>query len=253
MKKVIYTSITGGYDSLMQPDVIDDSFDYICFTNDIHDEAVGVWKIKPIPYRSDDSTIMSRYVKLQPHAVLEDYEYSVWMDANIRILGRKFYDVVDDRIANGCLVAQVPHLLRDCIYDDIVKCYIDSRISFGMASRQRKHLKEEGFPRHFGLFENNLVLRRHSDPVIIGISNEWWSEFLAYAHRDQFSLMPIYQRTGLMPDLLFGEGRNARNVDMLECIRHSNTTDVSRMTGIARLPWKLKWNWRKLVSGLFLR
>lgn len=39
-KKVIYTVLVGGYDNLMQPQVIDDSFDYICFTDKSPQEDV---------------------------------------------------------------------------------------------------------------------------------------------------------------------------------------------------------------------
>lgn len=35
MKIAIYTVLTGGYDKLQQPKVIDSDFDYICFSNDI--------------------------------------------------------------------------------------------------------------------------------------------------------------------------------------------------------------------------
>ena len=35
MKKVVYTALTGGYDALEQHEYIDQSYDYICFSNDL--------------------------------------------------------------------------------------------------------------------------------------------------------------------------------------------------------------------------
>ena len=31
-KIAIYTSLVGGYDNLLQPEVVDENFDYICFS-----------------------------------------------------------------------------------------------------------------------------------------------------------------------------------------------------------------------------
>ena len=88
MKKIaIYTCIVGTYDNLMQPQVVYEDCDYICFSDDFYEDKIGVWEIKPIPSAaSGDKVRKSRYVKFKPHEVLENYEYSVWIDSNIQIL-----------------------------------------------------------------------------------------------------------------------------------------------------------------------
>ncbi|MCR5002752.1 MAG: hypothetical protein K5984_00110, partial [Bacteroidales bacterium] len=178
MKKVIYTCIVNGYDRLRQPEVVDESFDYICFTNDSKPSRDGVWEIRPIGYEDDDSVRLSRYVKLQPHKVLRDYDYSVWMDANITITGRAFYDIIDQRIGEGVLIAQVPHFERNCIYQEIPVVYSYERIGFREAYRQKCFLRQEGFPYNYGLMENNLILRAHNDEQVRQVSDLWWKEFL---------------------------------------------------------------------------
>ena len=96
-KKVIYTCLVGNYDVLRQPLAIDESYDYICFSNDIKEERVGVWQIRPIPFKHKDKARLSRYVKILPHRALEDYEWSLWMDANIQITKKEFYSIVRKR------------------------------------------------------------------------------------------------------------------------------------------------------------
>ena len=253
MRKVIYTSIVGNYDSLPQPLVVDESFEYVCFSNDIKEERVGVWQVRPIPYSNSDRTRLSRFVKLQPHLVLGDYDVSVWMDANIRITGDEFYRLVNERIEEGSLVAQVPHPLRDCVYEEITECYKDVRIGLCDALRQKRHLREAGFPRHFGMMENNLILRRHNDPLVRRISDEWWKEYLNYSIRDQLSLMPVCWKLGFRPDLLLGEGNNARNVPYLEIVRHPGRSSVTDLKGLRRLPKKIQWNFRIAVANVLLR
>ena len=104
MKRVIYTCITGGYDKLRQPEVLDGDFDYICFTDAVGRSEEGVWQIRPIPYSCDDPTRLSRYVKLLPHKVLGEYDESLWIDANIAIRGNGIYDAVRRASSSRSLV-----------------------------------------------------------------------------------------------------------------------------------------------------
>lgn len=220
MKKVIYTILVGGYDKLLQPLVVDEGFDYICFSNDFNEEAIGVWSIRNIPFNDSDNTRVSRYAKLLPHRVLQDYDYSLYIDANIQITGSEFYSFVNERILEGVLIAQVPNIFRDCIYKDIEIAYRKRKVDFRGAKRQFEHLKQEGYPKHFGLFENNVILRKHNDPIVVKISEAWWKEYFTYTHRDQFCLMYIYWKQKYKPSILFGEGKNARNVEYLKLEKH---------------------------------
>lgn len=249
-KIAIYTALVGNYDSLMQPAAVDPEFDYICFSDCIKGPKVGVWEIRPVPFTSPNSTRMARYAKLQPHVVLPEYEYSVWMDANILIKGEEFYEKVNAKIAEGTKMAFVPHPSRDCVYEEIARCYRDVRIGFREALRQRRHLLAMGYPEHWGLMETNVVLRRHNDPDVVRISNDWWKELQNYTFRDQLSQMPVCWKEGLRPELLLGEGNNARNVPYLEVVQHSGRQQ-SDFKGLRRLPKKFRWTFRRVVARLF--
>lgn len=217
-KKVIYTCLVGNYDVLRQPLAIDESYDYICFSNDIKEERVGVWQIRPIPFTHKDKARLSRYVKILPHRALEDYEWSLWMDANIQITKKELYSIVDSKTAEGGKVYQVTHCLPpcDCTYEEIIFAYLSGRSGFCKTFLQYWHLKRSGFPTHWGLFENNFILRKHLDPKVRKISEEWWAEFMKYTKRDQFNLMYVYWKNNLMPGLLFPPDHNTRNVDCLK-------------------------------------
>ncbi len=252
MKKVIYTCIVGNYDNLPQPLAVDGSFEYICFTNEISGGRAGVWQIRPIPYSDDDMTRLSRYVKLQPHRVLADFDVSVWIDGNVRITDGEFYRLVDGKVESGALMAQVQHPQRDCVYEEISKCYRDVRISLSDALKQRERLEREDFPRHYGLMENNLIFRRHNDPTVVRISDAWWNAYLDGSVRDQFCLMPVFRRLDFRPELLLGEGRNVRNVTYLEIVKHSGVPAVSGLKGLKRMRMKILWTFRRIVAALFL-
>lgn len=117
-KYAIYTAIVGGYDEIMHPKVGDDRFDYILFSNDIQEDRVGVWQVRPISYYNDDNTRICRYVKTHPEELLPEYEFSIWIDSNIRVLTSFLYERCVELYQQGCQIASMNHLERNCIYDE---------------------------------------------------------------------------------------------------------------------------------------
>lgn len=252
MRKVIYTCIVGGYDELRQPEVVDSAFDYICFSNDYEEDKVGVWQIRPIPYSSDDRARLSRYVKLLPHKALPDYDVSVWMDANIQITGKEFYHYLQRAIDSKTLIAQVPHPVFNCVFDDMRTVAVMDRESFRKVYRQYRHLKKEGFPSGYGMFENNLIFRFHNDPSVISVSEDWWREYNTYSARDQFSLMGIYWKRGMAVPYLLGDGVNTRNASFLKSYGHEVYRQVPEK-GLGRVLKKIRWTFVRWMTGLLIR
>lgn len=213
---VIYTCITGNYESLFQPITVTSDFDFICFSNDIKDDYVGIWKICPIPHINYNLKSLSRYVKLLPHIVLPNYEYSVWMDANIQIMDNDFYNYVKKVIDDQELIAQVPHLKSKDIYDEIRNAYYGEKVDWKSARNQLHYLRKAGYPKGVGLYENNIILRKHNDDLVKKLSEEWWTEFCKSAPRDQFSLMYVYWKHNYKPSYLFDSSHNSRNISCLK-------------------------------------
>ena len=220
MKKVVYTCLTGNYDTLLQPLAIRDDWDYICFSDCLSGNRAGVWQIRSIPNQCKDVILSSRFPKLLPHKVLPEYDWSVYHDANMQIADEGFYEIISDHIENGDKICQVPHPWRDCIYKEIAECYRSGHFGYLKARAIRRHLLKDGFPAHYGLYENGLILRKHNDPDVIAADRMWWELFHKGARRDQLSLSYVYWKLGLKPALLFGEGINARNSSHINYYPH---------------------------------
>ena len=251
-KKVIYTCLTGGYDRLEQPAAVAPDWDYVCFTDT--DGQDGVWQLRKIPFDSPDPVSRSRYPKILPHQVLPEYEYSVYLDANIRITDAEFYRIADRLITDEISFAQVQHPDRDCVYEELRYCYLKDKIDTKTAFRLYRQWKDEGLPRHAGLYENNLIFRRHKITEARALDEAWWHAFSAGVPRDQLCLQPIFLRHGIHPNLLLGEGLNARNVPYLKYTLHPPT---GKENTPGRLTWgnvvyRLRLGWRKLMLN-FLR
>jgi hypothetical protein len=227
--KVIYTCLVGGYDILRQSHCVYEDFDYICFSNDIPEVNIGIWKIRKIPYDHPDKTRLSRYVKLKPHTVLSEYKYSLWIDANIDIVNEDIRIRIEELIASNSKIAQLQHVTRDCIYDDITACIRLANENMHMLYKQYKFLKAEDYPTHYGLFENNVIYRQHNDKLVMKISENWWELYMKFSKRDQLSLCYIYWKFDFMPDLLLPERINARNFTGLKLCDHRKLSLYKRI------------------------
>lgn len=244
-KYVIYTSLTGGYDNLPQYPVIDNRFDYICFTNDYPDGSkVGMWQIQKIPTSNANNVALSRFVKLLPHRVLDKYEYSVWLDANLVIEDQAIYDKYIERIEEGGLWYGIQHPIFNCIYDDIYKCIKVARLKFKDAYSWIKHLNDVHYPKNQGLFENNIIIRNHNAKEVVDIDEQWWQIFEQYAKRDQFSLFYIFWRHNFSPRLIFSPEQHSQNTDGITFIKHQNITFSMRVRN-KLLSWRNRYYLRK--------
>lgn len=194
-KKVVYTCITNNYDdieSIRHYHCTDSSWHYVCFTDNqewINKKQIGIWKILPLVYTDLDNARNSRWHKSHPHILFPEYNESVYIDANINILTRKFWNMLDSTDKDILLPL---HSTRIDLYKEIE---IIKQINFDdpqIVNEQYKIIKESGFPENYGLFENNIIYRKHNQKEIISMMNEWWYFIKNYSRRDQCSLAYIF-------------------------------------------------------------
>lgn len=209
----IYTSITGGYDRLLQPHVVDEGFDFICFVGrgEKRCDRDGVWEIRELAFEAESPQLVSRYAKMHPHVLLPDHEASVWIDGNIEILDGSLYEAARQKLASGETYCGVPHPSRDCVYEEAKKCRDMRYISYLKLLAIWATLFLHGVPRHAGMMENNLIFRRHNDPVIVRFDELWWERVVHFCRRDQLSFLWTVRECGVKVDYLLPDGRNTRN------------------------------------------
>ena len=84
MKKVIYTTIFGGYDNLVDPQYKPEGWDFICFTD--NDKITSdKWQIKLVTPLYVDGARDNRRYKILPHRHFKEYDISVCVDADVQI------------------------------------------------------------------------------------------------------------------------------------------------------------------------
>lgn len=190
-KKVVYTCITNGYDNLPIHSYIDTNWDYICFTDDtslIEQKIYGNWTIRPIIFNELDNTRNNRWHKLHPHIILNNYEESIYIDANINVLNDYLFTCIEKLNYN---ISISKHPERICIYEEAKAVSYFKKDNDEIIKKQINIYKKENFPEDLGLTDNSCIYRKHNDKEIISIMEDWWYWVKNYSKRDQLSLFYV--------------------------------------------------------------
>ena len=225
-KIIIYTVITGNYDSIKQPLVVEEGVEYILFTNNREIREAGVWKVVQIPSEEwtgrtarENNILLSRKVKMLPHKYLpEGAEWSLYIDADM-VIKRPLTELLNN-LHSKTLFAAFRHSYCKSVQDEIADLLAKNMVQPEQVKEQWQKYKEWGFRDDLGISENGLLIRKHNNQYIQSLMQLWWSEYQQGCLRDQVSLMPCMYRKDFMPYFKFIE-KNIRANEYLEVLKHN--------------------------------
>ena len=206
-KKVVYTSIFGPEYYLHEPEVKLDGWDFVCFTDRIDFES-DVWTIRPT-LKIYDGARDSKKPKILPHRYLQEYDVSIWVDGDAKIIGDinylvdtylkdKDYAVLNHKYCGGINS-------RICIYEEakFIKWLGDIhpqkhyKDNLDIINNQVDGYRKEGYPENNGQARNTVILRRHNNKEIIKTMEDWWVEVMYGSKRDQLSFPYVAWKNNL--------------------------------------------------------
>jgi len=189
--------MVGKYDQLQEPLFKPNNVDYIIVI-DGPPPSSDTWKsidirsIKGIPPL--DGSRVSRYIKLHPHLFLNEYDYSIYIDANIKTVGDMRYLIY---LLNQYGFIANLHRHRDCIYEELEACIRLKKDDPQIMRKQIDSYRNAAMPERYGLIEANLIVRDHHNPACIEIMEKWWQEIAKHSGRDQLSLPFVLWKMGI--------------------------------------------------------
>lgn len=225
---VVFTCITAGYDDLRPVRAPEPGVRYVCFSDGGIAPAAG-WEMRPLPHEFADGALANRYVKMHPHLLFPDCECSVYVDGNIEFgAGVK---ALADHALSAHELAVYAHPFRDCVYEEAVECAAVGHNWIWDFERQMRRYRSEGMPAKLGMFECNILFRRHHAPRVVALMEAWWREYLQGARRDQLSYPYILWRSPVRLNNL-GQGgiRSGEGVFRLH-IDHRPPTRLRQLRG----------------------
>ncbi|CAK0772884.1 conserved hypothetical protein [Gammaproteobacteria bacterium] len=183
-KRVVYTAVFGNYDQVPPVNPKWDC-DFICFTDNPENVSSG-WQVVMVKLNGEQPAQANRRYKMLPHKYLLNYECSLYVDGNIRIVSdpsplfRKYLD--------SGVIAMPKHQDRKCVYEEARVCIEGGRVDKKITEQQMSRYLANGFPEKYGMTENGIIFRRHHDINLIAMMTSWWEEYCNGGRRDQLSL-----------------------------------------------------------------
>ena len=223
MKKyAIYTAIIGGYDLIKQPQVVDDRFDYILFSNCIKETNIGVWQVRVVDYYNDIQTKIARYIKTHSHTLLSEYDASVWVDASFLITSTYIYERAIELFKENFLIAAHLHQDWTCTYQEMLGMMRNQWESEDVTIRWGQYLRKEHFPRGIGTWETGVLFRIHTNPLIPKFNEMWWHCIDNYSRRDQYSFRYVLWKMQITCISFLPVDCDVRNHEHYKLMPHQN-------------------------------
>jgi len=181
-RRCIYTVITEGFDPV-PPSRAYAGWDYLCLTDDPALAVVEPWQLRVFDSAGLTSREASRLPKILAHRYLADYDYSVYHDANMRLVA----DPTALCEELGWPDFAVPnHRYTDCPYGEATLMIKGKKAPEQAIRAAADRYRAEGLPQGMGATENGCMLRRHNDTSVRALMELWWEEFIALGlGRDQ--------------------------------------------------------------------
>lgn len=208
MKKqlVVYTAIIGKYDALDDPEYITPDCDYVCFTD--QDVKSDVWEIRKVLPLYEDNTRTARKYKILPHRFLSDYDISIWVDGNMRIVGNA-WDYVSKHLSENAGFVVHNHMdcydKRNCVYQEANAIIHLGQLNGGNYKddpstiyTQLQRYMDEGYPANNTLVSTGSIIRQHNLEQMIIVGEQWWQELKYGSKRDQLSLNYSFWKTNTL-------------------------------------------------------
>lgn len=218
-KIAVYTANFGNYDKIFVPEVVPENVDYYYFSDAKPLKLKRyIWRDakKYIPDAVISPIKRNRYLKMHPDELFPEYEYSIYLDSNIKIIG----DITDFFGTSKSGISVFKHNRRDCLFYEAMTIVNYKRAIPQDVVIQMNRYLEEGMPLHFGLMEMPIIAREHKNKYCKKIMNLWWEEFNKGAQRDQLSFMYSVWKNGMTIDDIAILGDDVRMENSITIYNH---------------------------------
>ncbi|MBO4901314.1 MAG: DUF616 domain-containing protein [Lachnospiraceae bacterium] len=216
---VVYTSIYGGYDDLQEPLIKDEKCKYVVFSDgDIPEDSS--WEKADeslIPKGYDTPELRNRYVKMFPHRLFGN-RYSIYIDGNLKLVGPASMLLQRNVAENQTGIGMHLHPREVCIYEEIDSVLYHGKITRNEKKELKHTYKLKGMPRHFGMFECNVIVRDHNNETMRKIMEKWWDYYSKGVRRDQaYFTLVLYELGYSFDDVMnFGASVNLNPIFIRE-------------------------------------
>jgi hypothetical protein len=187
---VVYTCLFGCSEHFNDFRYAGDGIDFVCFTDDPELKS-AFWTMRLVNPGLLDPARAAKKIKALPHRFLPDYEWSLYLDNTVRLTAepRRLFDELLAQARSPFVCFR--HYARDCVYVEAERVIALGYDEPERVRAQMRHYRYIGYPPNNGLAVLPFILRRHLDPAVIRVMEQWHQQVLVHSLRDQLSFNPV--------------------------------------------------------------
>ena len=188
---VVFTGVFGKPDVFLQPAVLLDEVEAVCYT-DLDFVGESAYRMIHVDLDSLSPPKRNRRVKIYWPEIFDCFDYSLYLDSSVelRVDPRELIQFLEP----GSDIAVFRHPDRDCAYREGRVCVKMGLADRGVMHRQLTAYRRARFLPGFGLWACTVILRNHT-PRMADFSRRWWHEVERHSHRDQVSFPYVVWET----------------------------------------------------------
>lgn len=197
MSDLVYTCVFGNYDWVLPPIAPRPGVRHVLVTDRDGPEPAGWERLVVDSAERMGPAAANRYWKMMGHVELPGFSRTLYVDANIRLLGDSAA-FLEAALPPGAAMGLFRHPLRTGVVAEMEACLAASKIvDPARLMEERELYVRMGFPDDLGLSENGLLARRPYAPGLDAAMRDWWETYRRFESRDQFSLPVVRWRHDL--------------------------------------------------------
>ncbi|UVK45688.1 DUF616 domain-containing protein [Mesorhizobium sp. AR07] len=206
-RRVVYTCLFGYSEHFVDHHYErDDETDFLCFTDD-KSLTSDFWRFRYLASTELGPVRTSKKAKILPHRYLATYSRSLYVDNTVQLVApvSTLFEMLD---ASAVPMMCFAHNIRNCIYEEakeVVALNYDDRPTI---ESQMSRYRATGHPEKAGLITGSTLFRRHNDPTVKSVMEDWFAEVQAHSYRDQLSFNYVARRRDFQPALLNGNSHD---------------------------------------------
>jgi hypothetical protein len=187
-KYVVYTCVFDDYDWVFPPLVREENLSYIIMTDDPRLRVSG-WETRLVdshPFRNAKTANL--HYRALSHKYLGDFDCSLYLDGNIRLIG-KTSELFTEFRNSGLPLGLFRHPIRCSVKEEAESCLIAGKVfEPDLLQTELEYQARNGFPDNIGLVETTIILKNHRSDLLAEAMHLWWSNFEVFGTRDQIGL-----------------------------------------------------------------
>jgi|APSaa5957512535_1039671.scaffolds.fasta_scaffold03863_7 hypothetical protein len=222
-KVAIYRCVFSDYDIILPELQVYENIDYYLFTDNAN---LDIFPYKTIftdsKYRSP--SLDNRFIKIILPDILKAYDTTIYVDANIAIVG-DFNILINEFWSSNSDIGLFSHPCHNSLEEEVELCIAKNKSSEMKLKNELNFYSNLDFPGSGKFSENSVIFRRKHSSNMNNAMSHWFNLVKKFSGRDQMSLPTIRSQYNLQEYFFDFSPRTPHNNHFIA------------------LPHKQKWGW----------